>query len=87
MQILRPRPGRDNPGPIAMEDTMKLFMFLVVAVLIIGGINHTEVSQYFADLTEGYSNSDGETSIVDSIQGVGDSSNALLGGVGNTLNR
>ena len=66
---------------------MKLFMFFAVAALIVGGINHTEVSQYFADLTEGYSNSDGETSIVDSIQGVGNSSNALLGGVGNALDR
>ncbi len=70
-----------------MEDTMKLFMFFVVAALIVGGINHTEVSQYFADLTEGYSNSGGATSVVDSIQGVGNSRNALLGGVANALDR
>ncbi len=66
---------------------MKLFMFFVVAALIVGGINHTEVSQYFADLTEGYSNSGGATSVVDSIRGVGNTSNALLGGVANTLDR
>jgi len=66
---------------------MKLFMFFVVAALIIGVINRTEVSQYFADLTEGYSNSAGATSVVDSIQGVGNSSSALFGGVANTLDR
>ena len=66
---------------------MKLLMLFTVAALIVGGIYHTEVSQYFADLTVGPSESGGGTSVVDSIQGMGNSQNALMGQVGSALDR
>ncbi len=66
---------------------MKLFVLFAVAALIVGGINHTEVSQYFADLTVGLSESGGGTSVVDSIQSMGNSQNALIGRVGSALDR
>jgi len=66
---------------------MKLFVLFIAAALIVGGIYHAEVSQYFADLAEGSSNSGGATSVVDSISGMGNSGNALLGGVSNALDR
>ena len=66
---------------------MRHFMFFAVIALIVGGIYHTEVSQYFADLTEGSSNSGGTTTVLDSIQGVGNSSNDLMRGVTNALDR
>ncbi len=64
---------------------MKQFVLFAVAALIVGGIYHTEVSQYFADLTVGPSG--GGTSVVDSIQGMGNSQNALMGKVGSALDR
>jgi hypothetical protein len=66
---------------------MKFFVLFAVAALIIGGINHTEVSRYFADFTVGPSESGGGTSVVDSIQGMGNSQNALMGQVGSALDR
>ncbi len=66
---------------------MKLFVLFAVAALIVGGIYHTEVSQYFADRTVGPSESGGGTSVVDSIQGMGNSQNALMGQVGSALDR
>ena len=66
---------------------MKLFVLFAVAALIVGGIYHTEVSQYFADLTVGPSESGGGTSVVDSIQGMGNSQNTLMGKVGRALDR
>lgn len=63
---------------------MKLLVLFTVAALTVGGIYHTEVSQYFADLTEGSFNSGGA---VGSMQGMGNSSNDLMGGVGNALDR
>ncbi len=66
---------------------MKLLMFFTVAALIVGGIYHTEVLQYFADRTVGPSESGGGTSVVGSIQGMGNSQNALMGRVGSALAR
>ncbi len=66
---------------------MKTLMLLAVATLIVGGIYHKEVSRYFADLNTGPTRSGSGTSVVNSIQGVGNSGNALMGGVGNELNR
>jgi hypothetical protein len=66
---------------------MKLLVLFAVAALIVGGIYHTEVSRYFADLAGGSSKSGGATAVVDSIQGMGNSSNALMGQVGSALNR
>ncbi len=66
---------------------MKLFVLFAVAALIVGGIYHTEVSQYFADRTVGPSESAAGTSVVDSIQGMGNSQNALMGQVGSALDR
>lgn len=86
LQILLPRPARGTPGPVATEAIMKLLVLFTAVALIVGGIYHTEVSQYFADLTAGASNSGGGTSTVNSIQGMGNSQNALIGGVNNSLN-
>jgi hypothetical protein len=66
---------------------MKLVVLCAVAALIVGGVYHKEVSQYFADHTAGASQSGGTTSVVNSIQGMGNSSNALMGGVNNALSR
>ena len=41
--------------PTATEATMKLLMLFTVAALIVGGIYRTEVSQYFADISNGLS--------------------------------
>jgi uncharacterized membrane protein len=66
---------------------MKTFMLLVVAALIAGGIYHKEVSRYFSDFNVASSRSGSGTSVVNSVQGAGNSSNALMGGVGNALKR
>lgn len=66
---------------------MKLLVLLAVAALIVGGIYHTEVSKYLADLTGGSSNSGSATSVVHSMQRMGNSSNAVMGGVGSALGR
>ena len=66
---------------------MKLFVLFAVAALIVGGIYHTEVSQYFADLTVGPSESGGGTSVVDSIQSMGNSRNTRMGKVDGALER
>ncbi len=66
---------------------MKLFVLFAVAALIVGGIYHTEVSQNFADLTAGPSESGGGTTVVDSIQGMGNSQKALMDQVGSALDR
>ncbi len=66
---------------------MKLFVLFVVGALIVGGIYHTEVSQYVADLTVGPSEYGGGTSVVNSIQSTGRSQNALMGRVGSALDR
>lgn len=66
---------------------MKLLVLFTVAALIVGGIYHTEVSRYFADLTGGPSGSGGGTSVAGSIQGMGNSQNALMGQVGSALDR
>ncbi len=66
---------------------MKLFVLFAVAALIVGGIYHTEVSQYFADRTVGPSESGDGTTAVDSIQGMGNSQKALMDQVGSALDR
>ncbi len=66
---------------------MKFLMLFTVAALIVGGIYRTEVSQYFANLSAERSKSGGETSVVNSIQGMGNAQNALLGQVGSALDR
>ncbi len=66
---------------------MKLFVLFAVAALIVGGIYHTEVSQYFTDRTVGPSESGGGTTVVDSIQGMGNSQKALMDQVGSALDR
>ena len=65
---------------------MKLFVLFTVAALIVGGVYHTEVSRYFANLTKG-SSSAGATSVVDSFKGTSNSGNNLMDGVGNALDR
>ena len=66
---------------------MKLLALCAVAALIAGGVYHKEVLKYFADHTATASQSGGTTSVVNSIQGMGNSSNALMGGVNNALSR
>ena len=66
---------------------MKLFVLFAVAALIVGGIYHTEVSQYFADRAARPSGSRGGTTVVDSIQGMGNSQKTLMGKVGRALDR
>jgi len=66
---------------------MKLFVLFAVAALIVGGIYHTEVSQYFAARTVGPSESGDGTTAVDSIQGMGNSQKALMDQVGSALDR
>ena len=68
---------------------MKLFVLFAVAALVVGGIYHTEVSQYFNQLAEESSDSDygGGASVVNSMRGMGNSSNALIGGAAGALNQ
>ena len=66
---------------------MKLFMLFAVAALIVGGVYRTEVSQYFADRAARPSGSRGGTTVVDSIQGMGNAQNALMDQVGSALDR
>jgi hypothetical protein len=65
---------------------MKLFLMFAAAALIVGGIYHTEVSAYFADLADG-SFSGGGSSVVDSMGDMGRANNNLMNGIGNTLGR
>ena len=66
---------------------MKPFLFVAIAALVAGGIYHTEVSEYVADLTDGSSSSGSVTSVADSMRDMGSSGNNLMRGIGNTLNR
>lgn len=67
---------------------MKLLALIAVAAVVVGGIYHAEISQYFAHLADASSNGGGGgSSVVNSIQNMGNSENALLGGVDNALNR
>jgi len=66
---------------------MKKLLFLAAAVLVVGGIYRTEISRYVARLNVGSSGSSGGSPVVSSFQSTGSSSRALMGGVGNALNR
>ena len=66
---------------------MKLFVLSVVAALVVGTVYHAEISDYVAGLADGFSGSGGGTSVVDSIRDMGNSEKALIGGVGNVLDR
>lgn len=74
-------------GPVATEVAMKLFVLFAIAALIVGGINHTEVSRFIAGLDVGSSRSGGATSVVGSMKDMGNSGKSLMGGIGNSLNR
>jgi len=65
---------------------MKIFAFFAVAALIVGGIYHAQISQYFADLDAGSSQSGGATSVVGSFIGVGNSNTAVMNGIDNKVN-
>jgi len=65
---------------------MKFLMFCAVAALIFGGIYHTEVAEYFAELNNGSSGSGGG-SFVGAMRDMGSSGNDLMGGVGGALGR
>lgn len=73
--------------PLGREATMKFFMFLAIAAVIVGGVYHTEISDYFADLSSGSASYGGGSSVVGSMRSMGNSSSALIGGAGNALNR
>ncbi len=66
---------------------MKPILFVAIAALVVGGIYHTEVSEYVADLTDGSSSSGSVTSVAASMRDMGNSGNNLMRGIGNTLNR
>jgi hypothetical protein len=66
---------------------MKVFAFLVVAVLITGGIYRTEISNYIADLSNGSYGSGGGPSLFGSVRSVGHASSAAFGKVGNAFGR
>jgi hypothetical protein len=66
---------------------MKFLMLLAVAALIVGGVYHTEVSRYVASLGKGSSHSASTSSVVNSFSRTGNSSNNLMNGVGNALDR
>ncbi len=66
---------------------MKLFLLFAAAVLVVGVIYRAEVSGYVARVAAGGSGSGGGSAVVESFQGVGNSGNALMGGIGNSLNR
>ena len=66
---------------------MKPFLFVAIAALVVGGIYHTEVSEYVADLTDGSSSTGSGTSVVDSMRDMGSSGNNMMRGIGDRLNR
>lgn len=66
---------------------MKFFVFLAVAALLVGSIYHTEISDYVADLSYGSYSSGGGSSVLSSMQSVGDKSSAAFGKVGNAFGR
>jgi hypothetical protein len=65
---------------------MKLFAFFAAAALIAGGIYHKQVSQYFAGLNAGTSQSGGAASVVGSFVGMSNSNTAVMSGVDNKVN-
>lgn len=66
---------------------MKYFMFLVGAALIVGGIYHTEVTDYFAGLSDGFHGFGDGPSVLSSMQSVGEKSSAAFGKVGSVFGR
>jgi len=61
---------------------MKFFMYMAIAALIVGGIYHEDVSEYFADLSSGSYGSGGGSSMVGSMRDMGNAGSNLLGGIG-----
>lgn len=72
---------------------MKLAMLLTVVAMVLGGIYHTEIQDYFAQLRDNSASSGGagggggSTSYISSMRDMGNSGNALMTGVGGSLNR
>lgn len=66
---------------------MKSLLLIGIALLIVGGIYHEEVSDYVADLTSGSGGSGSVTSIADSASDMGRSGNNLMRGIGGRLGR
>lgn len=66
---------------------MKLFVFLIFAALIAGVVFHEEISDYAAGFSGGSYGSGGGSSIIGSVQSVGDKSSAAFGRVGNAFGR
>lgn len=84
---MRLRPGGGIRVPIATEATMKPFLFIAVALLVVGGIYHTEVADWVANWNDGTSYSGGGPSIVGSMRDMGNANNNLMNGVSNALDR
>ena len=66
---------------------MKFFMFLAIAALVVGGIYHTELSDYFASFSNSGGSYGGGSSVLGAMQDMGNASNNLLGGASDALNR
>lgn len=64
---------------------MKTFLLLAAAAVIVGAIYHTEISRYVADFTAGSSRPSSGSSVVGSMRDMGNSGNAVMGGVGNAI--
>lgn len=66
---------------------MKLLMLFAVAALVLGGIYHDQVAQYFAGLSSGEVRTGGVMPAAGSLQSIGNSTNNLMGHVGDALSR
>lgn len=65
---------------------MKLAVLFTIAALVLGGIYHTQIQDYFAHHNDGSSDSSGGSSYISSIKDMGNSGNSLMTGVGGSLN-
>lgn len=62
---------------------MKFLLFLGLLALVVGGIFHAELGRFIGDLASGPSG--GGSAVGSSIQGMGNSGNSLMNGVGNAF--
>ena len=66
---------------------MKPFLFIAIALLVVGGIYHTEVADWVSNLNDGTSYYGDGPSFAGSIRDMGNANNNLMNGVSNALDR
>ena len=66
---------------------MKKVLFLVLALVIAGGVYHEDVSRFFAKHMSASSSASSGPTVVDSFKRTGSSGKGLMDGIGNAVDR